>query len=166
MNASRSAEFLSVEATGKRWRMVALILGAAVVLLIPFPTVMIAPMEVSVRNAAGEPVIGAIVRQVWLLRSASRRIEDGSSLTDRTGEVHLPRRVVTASLLQRAISSVRMIAFPEDHAPGRRLARLYVWAPGYQTWHREVERVHLSSVSVTLTSDPDDACHPGGMLQP
>ena len=126
-------------------------LGAAALLLCPWPRVVAPAWEITVVDERGEPVPYVAARQRWFDATAMEGQLERMRLTDEQGRAAFPRRVSWANTAERTVHFVRVIS--QDHAT-MEYASVYAWDVGYSTGVADYSRAEPLPTIIVMKADP------------
>ena len=82
------------------------LLGAALIILYPYKSVVCPAWQIQVVTETGKPLKGAFVRQHWQDYSVESDGHEQDAYTDENGYVSFPERTIKASLLSRGLGAI------------------------------------------------------------
>jgi hypothetical protein len=99
----------------RKWRIWILSI-IAILLLCPFPTIVVPARRVLVINEESKPIRGVIVRQIWQNYSLEFSGHEEDLMTNKEGRVLCPERRIWSSLLARMVHPMLNILGQGVHA--------------------------------------------------
>jgi len=108
------------------------LIGLAVALLLPFPTVVVPAWRIRVVDDLGKPVTNVKIRQHWCHYSVENEGHEADAVPDSGGYVSFPTRRVWAGPLHRVLGPVWNTFTTGVHASFGPKAWIQAWGNGYE----------------------------------